>query len=101
MERISFKDRAEQLERDDHVEVTLEDGRTLVGTVCKSNAGGVRVISEDGGRLYVVKSGGVVKRTHPDGGSRRLRRDVGTAVDVEVVGAVSVRYDQREGWTHN
>lgn len=99
-------DLQEELERGQVLEVsysTEEPGEqrlSITGTVCKSNRGGIRVLSSSGRTLFVVKTGTVTK-THPDGGSLRHRSKVGTAPRVEVREEFrAVEYQQRGGWTY-
>lgn len=98
MEHMSYQ--AEKLQKNDRVTIELDDGKTYEGTVCKSNRGGVRVLSQGGSALYTVTTSGLMKRTHPDGGSLRMDRRVGRVESVTLVGSGSVDYRQREGWVH-
>lgn len=75
--------------------------RTVRGTVCKSNRGGVRVLPEQSRRsMHILKSNSVIRK-HRDGGAARLSSRIGRDVDLERTGETrGIEYKQRQGWTH-
>ena len=102
----TWADLAEDLERNERVEVSYRDPETdeltmTEGTVCKSNRGGMRILPDGGRRLLVVKTGWRVTSVHPDGGALRRTSVVGEEGTVTRTGETgNVEYEQRGGWTH-
>lgn len=75
--------------------------RTVRGTVCKSNRGGIRILPEQSRRsIHVIKAASVIRK-HRDGGAARLSSRIGGDADVERTGETrSVTYKQGTGWVH-
>lgn len=101
----TWRDLAEDLTQGERVEYsyrTPEEGELVMGeaTVCKSNAGGMRLLPDHERVLLVVKTGWRVTRTHTDGGAARTRSVVGEEGTVVRTGETAeVTYEQRGGWT--
>lgn len=102
----ALRDLQEDLEHNDRVTLTYipedaEERVTVEGTVCKSNAGGVRVLPDSGRHLLVLKTGWRVTRTHVDGGALRSRSVIGEHATITPTGERGhVSYSHHHGWTH-
>lgn len=102
--KTEFYDKAESLSQGNVVEYEYRSEKTGEpvtgeGVVAKSNRGGIRILKMSGRSLLVVKFGGNVTRTHPDGGALRRSPRVGEDATVEATGEnKEIEYEQRGGW---